>query len=60
MPRIFLSYRREDAAGHAGRLYDRLTQNFGDESVFRDIDTIAPGTDFVDHIEKAIAQAESG
>lgn len=57
-PRIFISYRREDAAGHAGRLYDGLVEHFGDESVFRDLDTLAPGTDFVDHIEASIAQAD--
>lgn len=26
---IFLSYRRDDAAGHAGRFYDRLSDQFG-------------------------------
>jgi hypothetical protein len=25
---IFICYRRDDTAGHAGRLYDRLTQRF--------------------------------
>jgi hypothetical protein len=29
MPGISISYRREDTSGHAGRLLDRLTQNFG-------------------------------
>jgi len=34
MPDIFISYRREDSAGHAGRLFDRIRERFGDESVF--------------------------
>ena len=40
MPRIFISYRRDDSAGHAGRLFDRLADYFGREQVFIDIDTI--------------------
>jgi hypothetical protein len=46
MPGIFLSYRREDAAGHAGRLYDRLKRHFGQKSVFRDKELIQAGGDF--------------
>jgi hypothetical protein len=34
MPGIFISYRREDSAGHAGRLFDRLGAKFGRERVF--------------------------
>jgi hypothetical protein len=41
MPGIFISYRREDASGHAGRLRDRLTQRFGRETVFMDVSDIA-------------------
>ncbi len=55
---IFLSYRREDAGGQAGRLYDTLVQRFGPAAVFRDIDTIPPGADFVEHIEESIASAD--
>lgn len=46
-PRIFISYRREDAAGDAGRLADHVQRRFGAARVFLDIDTIEPGTDFV-------------
>lgn len=46
MPGIFLSYRREDAAGHAGRLYDRLKRHFGPKGVFRDKELIQAGGDF--------------
>jgi hypothetical protein len=42
MPGVFISYRREDAGGAAGRLYDRLCAHFGSDRVFRDVDTIAP------------------
>jgi hypothetical protein len=46
LPRIFISYRREDSAGDAGRLADHLNRRFGSASVFLDIDTIDPGADF--------------
>jgi hypothetical protein len=46
MSGIFLSYRRDDSAGFAGRLADRLEAEFGVGSVFRDVDDIRPGEDF--------------
>lgn len=38
--RIFLSYRREDAADAAGWIYDQLTTHFGDGHVVRDVDSV--------------------
>jgi len=58
MARLLISYRREDTAGHAGRLYDILVEHFGSAQVFRDVDTIAPGDDFVEIIEKSIGAAD--
>ena len=46
MPKVFVSYRREDSIDAAGRLYDRLTAQFGRESVFMDVDSIPFGVDF--------------
>lgn len=51
---IFISYRREDAAGQAGRLYDHLSAHFGRERVFMDVDRIEPGEDFVEAINRAV------
>jgi len=56
MPSIFISYRREDTGGHAGRLCDRLIQRFGKGQIFRDLDTIAAGADFVETIQKAVGE----
>lgn len=56
--KLFISYRREDSAGHAGRLYDRLSGHFGPERLFMDIDTIRPGEDFARVIEDAVASCE--
>jgi uncharacterized protein len=53
-PQIFISYRREDSIGHAGRLYDRLAARFGAENVYRDIDAAKAGEDFADAIRRRV------
>ncbi len=58
MPGIFISYRREDSAGHAGRLFDRLSSHFGKDRVFMDVSDIEPGTDFVEAIDKAVGSCD--
>jgi hypothetical protein len=56
--KIFISYRRDDSAGYAGRLFDYLVAHFGKESVFMDVDTIKPGEDFRKAIEKAVGSCD--
>ena len=56
---IFISYRRDDTSGYAGRLYDRLVGRFGDDRVFMDIDTIAPGHEFATDIDKALTDCDA-
>ncbi len=58
MPGIFISYRRDDSIGHTGRLYDLLSQHFGRAHVFMDIDTIGPGENFAEVIEKTCDTCE--
>jgi len=58
MASIFISYRREDAGGHAGRLCDRLTARFGNDRVFMDIQDIHPGQNFATSIEDTIATCD--
>jgi hypothetical protein len=58
-PRIFLNYRREDTAGHAGRLYEALAEQFGPGSVFMDIDTIRAGEDFSVVVRNAVGSSDS-
>jgi formylglycine-generating enzyme required for sulfatase activity len=58
MARIFLSYRRDDGSGHAGRLFDRLSQHFGRDNLFMDIDAIDPGLDFVEAIKNAVGSCD--
>jgi hypothetical protein len=53
--KIFLSYRREDR--HiAGRMADGLINRFGADHVFLDVDTLEPGTDFVQGITEAVGR----
>jgi hypothetical protein len=56
MPTTFISYRRDDAAGYAGRLHEALEKRLGHNQVFRDVDTLEPGQDFVEAIESRLAE----
>jgi Sulfatase-modifying factor enzyme 1/TIR domain len=58
MPRIFISYRREDSIAYAGRIYDRLSTQFGAANVFMDIDTLEPGIDFVEVLQQTVASCD--
>lgn len=58
MARIFISYRRGDSIGHTGRLFDQLSKYFGTAQVFMDIDTIGPGENYVEVIEKTCESCE--
>jgi len=53
--RIFISYRRQDTAGHTGWLRDRLAARFGDDQVFMDVATLEPGSDFPEAIRAELA-----
>jgi hypothetical protein len=55
MRAIFISYRREDSEGHAGRLFEDLCDRFGKASVFMDVAGIEPGRDFRRAIEQQVA-----
>lgn len=55
---IFLSYRREDSAGWTGRLSEHLKERFGPDFIFMDIDTIEPGADFTEALQKAVSACD--
>lgn len=59
MANVFISYRREDSAASAGRLFDRFSDALGAEHVFRDIDTMAPGAQFAKVIDKRIGTCDA-
>jgi len=54
MQGIFISYRRLDSQSAAGRLADHLKENMHDVPLFRDVETIEPGVDFVEAIGHAL------
>jgi hypothetical protein len=55
---IFISYRRGEDAGFAGRLFDRLERTFRRKALFMDVDSIAPGQDFVSILEARVAECD--
>ena len=55
MRAIFISYRRSDAEGEAGRLFDDLVKHFGENTVFMDVSAIEAGRDFRQAIDESIA-----
>lgn len=54
--RIFISYRRDDSAGHAGRVFDRLKADFGGDVLFMDVDAIPLGSNFVRVLRDEVAK----
>ena len=52
---IFISYRRDDTDGQAGRLFDELSHQFGAGAVFMDVAAIEPGRDFRTVIDEHVA-----
>jgi hypothetical protein len=59
MARVFISYRRDDSAGYAGRLFDRLSARFGEANVFMDVDSIEPGQDFIASIQRSVTGCDA-
>jgi glycerophosphoryl diester phosphodiesterase len=56
--RVFISYRRQETAWPARQLYDVLVAELGADRVFKDVDDIEPGDDFVERIESAVGSCE--
>jgi TIR domain len=56
---VFICYRREDTAGFAGRIYDRLKSSLGRESVFIDVDNIPAGRDFVEVLSERVGRCDA-
>lgn len=58
MPKVFISYRREDSAAEAGRIFDHLVSKLGAASIFFDINTIPFGADFRLYIKEVLMQCD--
>jgi hypothetical protein len=55
--KVFISYRRQDSAPFAGRLYDLLSNAIGSDRIFFDVEYV-PGYSHLSVVEPAIAQSE--
>ena len=55
---IFISYRRADSEGYAGRLFDRLRSHFGERNIFMDVVAIDAGVNFATEIEQAVQSCD--
>ena len=58
MRTIFLSYRRSDTGGEAGRLADSFQQRLGGALVFRDVADIPLGAEFDAELDKELTAAK--
>lgn len=58
MPRIFLSYRRSDTSSDAGRLFQDLKKSYGAKNVFKDVNSITPGEQWLARINREIASCK--
>lgn len=54
---LFVAYRRADAPGHAGRIGERLINYFGPGQVFKDVESLPLGVDFIDFIREKLQRA---
>ncbi len=59
MLHVFISYRRSDTSGYAGRLLDALEERFSGLQFFRDIEDLEPGVDFPTALDGKLSQCEA-
>jgi hypothetical protein len=58
MSTVFISYRRQTAAGEARALFNDLTARLGENAVFMDVDSISLGRDFRGELQKILAACD--
>jgi hypothetical protein len=60
MPKIFISYRREDSKHAVGRLHAALRRHVSNPArdIFMDVDNIPRGVDFVEHLDQKVAECD--
>jgi TIR domain len=56
--KVFISCRRDDSAGSAGRVHDRLEREFGRDLLFMDVDAIPLGVNFVKVLREEVAKCD--
>src|ERR1700686_5256903 len=58
MPRISISYRRDDSGAITGRIFDRLVARYGRDAIFRDIDDVPIAVDFRHHVDRMLGASD--
>jgi hypothetical protein len=58
MPKLFLSYRREDSKHITGHIHEYLEQHYGSDNVFFDVDAVPFGVDFRAYLDQAVRQCD--
>lgn len=58
MPEIFISYRRSDSQDVTGRIYDRLVAAWPHGIVFKDVDNIPIGTNFLTYLQDTVVSSK--
>ncbi len=58
MPKIFISYRRDDSQSVADRLHEKLEGHFSARNVFFDVDSIPVGRNFVEYLDEQVSQCD--
>ena len=58
MPKVFISYRREDSQHQADRIFDALKRVVPKRDLFIDIDGIPAGVDFVEHLNSQVEKCD--
>lgn len=56
--KVFLSYRREDSPAVVDRVVERLRRKLGPGNVFKDVDSVSVGENFLDKIQTALTAAD--
>jgi TIR domain len=56
--KYFISYRRNDSSGSAGRIHDRLEHEFGADLIFMDVDAIPLGKNFIKVLQEEVAKCD--
>ena len=56
--KIAISYRRADSDAIMGRIRDHLSQHFGDDAVFSDIDNIPLGVDYRRYVQDILSSCK--
>jgi hypothetical protein len=58
MPKVFISYRRDDSQHQADRIHLALRKVIARRDIFIDIDNIPAGVDFVQHLDQKVSQCD--